>query len=76
MMRNANKVFYGKFDKADISNESEYLNKVKDGVVEYDIPSYETMGSIEVDGYSYAFVRMPTNQRVYFDKENNIYLDE
>lgn len=73
-----NKVLYGSFEKNQINDTKEYLESIKDSLVEYITPEMDGIGSIKVkeEEFEYAMVRSTTYDILYFDEEDNFLIDK
>ncbi len=68
-------VLYAKFNKNEITNDKEYLNKVKDSLKEYNTPNIGEIGTTKVNDKVYAHIKTDINDILYFGEDGQLYLN-
>lgn len=76
ILSNYHVFYYGNYSKSDITNDREYLEKVKDSLVKMVGPNISSLGMIKIDNDFYHYPMLLTEQGdyLYFDKEGSLYL--
>jgi len=71
-----NKVLYGTFNKDDISNNTNYLEYVKNQLKEYIVPEIRKIGLISIgkSNYKYALIQTMQYDKLYFDKDGTLFI--
>ena len=60
-----NKVLYGKYSKVELENTEEYLEIVKNGLIEYTVPQINLIGTVKLGDSEYKHAQIQT---VIYDK--------
>lgn len=70
------KLYYSKVPKANISDDKEFLNKLKDSFKLYEVPNMTEMGYITVPNvdYKYPAFKAYSGHYFYIDEKDNLYM--
>ena len=72
----SNVIYYGKYPKSELKDDTAYLKKVRDGLVKMAVPNIVKLGVIEIEGddYQYPMLEDEIGQYYYFDSKGKLYI--
>ena len=71
-------VLYGRYPKILANNEEDFLKLVKNGLKEYHVPDIYLITTLQFpkDEYTYASIKLDLGDRMFFDKDDKLYVIE